>query len=246
MTDRVERLLGSQRAFVADASHQLRTPLTGLRLRIEEARAAGVSPPPRRELDAGVAEVDRLAQIVEELLVLSRAGERELPGERLELRRTRSSGRSRAGGRPPPSASIALERGGAARRQRCGAPSADADRALDVLSRTRCATRPRGSRVTLASAPGRIEVRDRGPGLGGDGGRGDLRALPPRQRRARRPVRQRPRPGDRARAGARVGRRGHAAQPRRRRRRGDAHAAGAPADERLASTLRQRTALANA
>ena len=30
-------------------------------------------------------EIDRLSQIVDELLILSRAGERELPGERLDL-----------------------------------------------------------------------------------------------------------------------------------------------------------------
>ena len=85
MTERLATALQGQRRFVADASHQLRTPLTGLRLRLEEARAESDQPAVREEIDAGMAEVDRLAAMVEELLLLSRAGARDARPERLDL-----------------------------------------------------------------------------------------------------------------------------------------------------------------
>ncbi|HEY3553319.1 MAG TPA: histidine kinase dimerization/phospho-acceptor domain-containing protein, partial [Solirubrobacterales bacterium] len=76
MTGRIKRLLRVQQDFVADASHQLRTPLTGLRLRLEGlAERFRGQPPVEREIDAAMGEIDRLSLIVDELLILSRAGE---------------------------------------------------------------------------------------------------------------------------------------------------------------------------
>jgi signal transduction histidine kinase len=70
--DRLERLLNSQRQFVADASHQLRTPLTALRLRLENL-ARHLPPEQEPKLQAAVDETDRLARLVESLLMLARA-----------------------------------------------------------------------------------------------------------------------------------------------------------------------------
>jgi signal transduction histidine kinase len=76
---RLQELLEQQRRFVADASHQLRTPLTGLRLRLEIAEAAGEGDPGR--LRAALEEVDRLSALVGDLLLLARAEEdRPAPG----------------------------------------------------------------------------------------------------------------------------------------------------------------------
>jgi signal transduction histidine kinase len=68
----LERLVGSQRGFVADASHQLRTPLAALRLRLENLEAE-VSGHTADDLDGALAEVTRLSNLVDGLLVLARA-----------------------------------------------------------------------------------------------------------------------------------------------------------------------------
>jgi signal transduction histidine kinase len=72
MADRLERTVQAQREFVANASHQLRTPLTGVKLRLESVIDATDDPPSRTDLQAAEHEVDRLSEIVSRLLLMSR------------------------------------------------------------------------------------------------------------------------------------------------------------------------------
>ena len=72
MADRLESSVRAQREFVANASHQLRTPLTGMKLRLESAIAETSDDRVATQLRAADKEVDRLAQIVQRLLMMAR------------------------------------------------------------------------------------------------------------------------------------------------------------------------------
>lgn len=89
MAARLETLVDSQKAFVADASHQLRTPLTALRLRIDSLQdslasdSVSSTPSPGSatepaSIDEDVAaigaELDRLMGLVDGLLAMARSG----------------------------------------------------------------------------------------------------------------------------------------------------------------------------
>jgi signal transduction histidine kinase len=73
MAGRMTELLEAQSRFVADASHQLRSPLTALRLRLENLEADSVGSSAEGIAAAG-REVQRLSRIVDGLLTLGRAG----------------------------------------------------------------------------------------------------------------------------------------------------------------------------
>ena len=85
MAGRVERIVRAQREFVADASHQIRTPLTGVKLQLEEALAAARDDAAREPLRAADREIDRLTAILSRLLTKA-AGEGRTSDATADLR----------------------------------------------------------------------------------------------------------------------------------------------------------------
>ena len=161
MTGKLEEALQSQRQFVADASHQLRTPITGLRLRLEEAREALAGerdPAPADavvEIDAATAEVDRLSDVVTEMLTLSKIGEHRGAPEDLNTGDLVSTA-ARRWSAEAGAASIRLTRS-LSNPGVVSCAGADAERALDALIENAIRTRPRARRSR--PAPSRTRSR---------------------------------------------------------------------------------------
>jgi two-component system, OmpR family, sensor kinase len=86
MLSRLEDALARERAFVADAGHELRTPLAILKLELEFALASDTT---REELEARLRsvaeEVDRLDKLAQDLLVIARAEQGRLPLEKRRI-----------------------------------------------------------------------------------------------------------------------------------------------------------------
>jgi signal transduction histidine kinase len=87
MKDRVRRMLHRQQRFAGDAAHQLRTPLTALRLRLESAsNVLPTSPDAARDhVDAAIEQSERLVALTEQMLLLARSEGKVLPRERFDL-----------------------------------------------------------------------------------------------------------------------------------------------------------------
>ena len=75
MAGRLENLVHGSRAVLADVSHQLRTPLAALRLRLDflAAEAAETDPEMAAELNGAQDELIRLSRLVDGLLAVARA-----------------------------------------------------------------------------------------------------------------------------------------------------------------------------
>jgi signal transduction histidine kinase len=162
----VEEVLEQQRAFVADASHQLRNPLTAVRLRVESLDVF-VEPGGQPVLDAALNEIRRLSSILDALLSLAGAQARERHPAPVDLAALTAE-------RVDAWAPAARQRGitlvyGDRRPAIAWCPPDIVDQVLDVLLDNAVGLSPPGGTVEVrtVSARARVEVHvaDHGPGM---------------------------------------------------------------------------------
>ncbi|MFF4752741.1 ATP-binding protein [Streptomyces sp. NPDC002514] len=70
--ERIARMLTAERRLAADASHQLRTPLTALSMRLEEITLTDDPDTVKEEANVALTQVERLTDVVERLLTNAR------------------------------------------------------------------------------------------------------------------------------------------------------------------------------
>jgi signal transduction histidine kinase len=167
MADQLDRLLERQRAFVADASHQLRTPLTAIRLRLENLSSALDGREGCDDVDAAIDETDRLTTLVADLLTLARAERQPDPVE-VELT-TAARDRADTWSAMAETRGVTVELDVPAGPVRAMAVAGAVEQILDNLIDNAVAASPPGGAVTIAVTEedtGRqLTVSDEGSGL---------------------------------------------------------------------------------
>ncbi|MFC4500828.1 MULTISPECIES: sensor histidine kinase [Streptomyces] len=168
--ERLDTLIASQRIFVADASHQLRTPLTALRLSLDNI-ADGVDDEfVREDVEQATAEVVRMSRLVNGLLVLARAEAKVTAAEPLPL--TDIVAERLAVWRPAADergVTIALRGVGVDDRPSVLASPGHLDQVLDNVLSNALEVSPDGGTITVRTEAGPREVvlsvADEGPGM---------------------------------------------------------------------------------
>lgn len=163
MAERVEGTMRAQREFVGNASHQLRTPLTGVKLRLEAAIAEAHDDALRAELVAAEHEADRLSGIVDRLLATASRTEVD-PPEMVDLRDLAEEAveRWRAPARDASSDLVFEGPPG-----RALAHAADVEQVLDNLLSNAVSYAPGRVEIATANRNGQVvlSVRDHGAGI---------------------------------------------------------------------------------
>lgn len=165
MADAVGTSMESQRDFVANASHQLRTPLTGLRLRLENIEQEGG--PTSAEARKALLEVDRLSSLVNDLLELTRASLSGSPAGATDLSRAARDASDRWSG-PAGEGGVTISLRPESRGM-VWADEKDLSHVLDNLLENAIRYCPAGTTVSVQTLdrPGQVvlDVSDDGPGI---------------------------------------------------------------------------------
>ncbi len=166
--ERLKQLVEAQRRFVADASHQLRTPLAALRLRLETLTPSTDDEP---RVAAALAETDRLAGLVQSLLVIARSDSAEPELADVDLMAV-AVGRQETWSAPAAQRRVAITIDGPVRLE-VRAVQGGVEQIIDNLVSNALAVVGEGTTIALSFARrpdggGLMTVTDQGPGMTAD------------------------------------------------------------------------------
>lgn len=160
---RLQHLLQSQQAFASEASHQLKTPLTALRLRLENFEPY-LDPRAHGSLDEAVGEVERLGRMVQGLLALARLENTATTPEPVDLD-TVLADRVAMWESLAAEQYVALDVTGPPVGQVWAIPGA-LEQIVDNLLANALRVSPPSTTITLHRAPGgELHIIDQGPGM---------------------------------------------------------------------------------